>query len=351
MKDKILREYKDFVWGHYSKINTRRVYIDHPKVMLKRINKSFDEITQKDLDKYVQYCYQNKKVNGNAIRFWSIRKFLTWAEREDLEIPIVNPIDAGRQALTTEDFDKIIQTLPNLKPLHRVIGYALIDTIRRPNEIKNLKIKNIQGNRLKYDGKTGIKYCIMSDRLQQAIQEYIGIQRPLPQTPKDDEYLILSDYGQFKGKHPNSRTLVDRIVKEISMFSKIEIPPDETACAYLFKRTTITEQLDEHPAKYIQFQAGHIKPETTMKYQRPRDEDIKKYLNIFEHKSEEINKKRKIDEDKSFLFNQEIPQTSKHKSWEITQEGNEDNYTFSFSFSFLKSFICKVRGGLFCPLT
>lgn len=300
MRDKILKEYKDFVWGHHNKINTRRVYIDHPRVTLKRINKPYDQITQKDIDKYVQYCYQNKKVNGNAIRFWSIRKFIKWTKRKDLDIPIVNPIDAGRQALTSENFDKIIQTLPNLKPLHRLVGYGLIDTIRRPSEIRNIKIKNIQGDRLKYDGKKGIKYCIMSDRLKQAIQDYKEIQRPIPQTPEDDEYLILSDYGQFKGKHPKTRVLIDRIVKEIAMYSKIEIPPDETACSYLFKRTTITEQLDEHPAKYVQFQAGHIKPETTMKYQRPRDEDIKNYLNIFEHKSEKINRRRNIDEDKSF---------------------------------------------------
>jgi integrase len=300
MKDKILKEYKDFVWGRYNQINTRRVYIDHPSVMQKRINKPFEEITQKDIDEYVQYCYQNKKRNGNAIRFWSIRKFLKWAKRNDLEIPIIYPIDAGRQALTSEDFNKIIQKLQNLKPLHRVVGYALIDTIRRPNEIRNIKIKNIQGDRLTYDGKTGIKYCIMSERLQKAIQEYIEIQRPLPQAPEDDEYLILSDYGQYKGKHPNTRVLVDRIVKEIAMYSKIKIPPNETACAYLFKRTTITEQLDEHPAKYVQFQAGHIKPETTMKYQRPRDEDIKRYVNIFEHKSEQIKRKSKISDDKSF---------------------------------------------------
>jgi integrase len=300
VKDIILQQYKDYVWGHYNKVNTRRVYTDHPQVMLKRINKPFNEITQKDIDEYVQYCYQNKKCNGNAIRLWSIRKFIMWAKREDLNIPVVNPRDAGKQALKSEDFDKIIQTLPNLKPLHRVVGYALIDAIRRPNEIKNIKLKNIQGDRLTYDGKTGTKYCIMTDRLQQAIQEYINLQRPIPQTPEDDEYLLLNDYGQFRGKHPATRGLVDRTVKEIAMCSKIEIPPNETACAYLLKRTTITEQLDKYPAKYVQFQAGHIKPETTMKYQRPRDEDIKKYLTIFEHKSDGIKTKTKIDEDKSF---------------------------------------------------
>lgn len=300
MKNEILKQYTDFVWGHYSKINTRRVYIDHPTVMLKRINKPFDEIKQKDITTYVQYCYQNKKRNGNAIRFWSLRKFIKWTKRKDLKIPKVNPIDAGRQALTSENFDKIIQTLPNLKPSHRVVGYGITDAIRRPNEIKNIKIKNIQGDRLTYDGKTGTKYCIMSNRLQKAIQEYIEKERPIPQTPEDDEYLIISDYGQFKGKHPNTRVLVGRIVKEIAMYSKIEIPPNETACSYLLKRTTITEQLDKYPAKYVQFQAGHIKPETTMKYQRPRDEDIKEYVNIFAHKSEQIKRKQKIDDDKSF---------------------------------------------------
>jgi integrase len=300
MNDKILKGYEDFVWGNYEKLNTRRVYIDHPKVMLKRIGKQYNDITQQDINKYVQYCYKNKKHNGNAIRFWSIRKFIKWTKRKDLEIPIVNPKDAGKQALTRENFDKIIETLPNLRPLHRVIGYAIIHTIRRPSEIKDILIDNIYGDRLHYKGKTGTKYCIISDHLKQAIQDYKNIERPIPKTPEDSKYLILSNYGQWKGKHPKTRQLISRIVKEIAMYSKIEIPPEETACAYLFKRTTITEQLDEYPAKYVQFQAGHIKPETTMKYQRPRDEDIKKYLTTFEHKSKDIKAKRKIRNDKSF---------------------------------------------------
>jgi len=297
----ILKEYMDYVRCNHRKLNTRRTYTDHPRLLLKRINKQFDTITQKDLEEYIQWCYDNRGHNGNAIRFWSIRQFLKWANRKDLHIPIFNPIDAGKRALTTDDFGKIIQTLHNLKPIHRVVGYALIDTIRRPNEIRNIKIKNIQDCKLKYDGKTGIKECTISNRLQKAIQEYIEKERPIPQTPEDDEYLILSDYGQFKGKHPKSRTLVDRIVKEIAMYSKIRLPPEETACSYLLKRTTITEQINMGiPIKYIQLQAGHIKPETTMKYQRPRDEDIKENVDIFEHKSEKINQKLSIDEDKSF---------------------------------------------------
>lgn len=340
MRDRILTQYKDFVWGHYQKTNTRRVYTDHPNVMLKHIGKPYPDINQDDIDNYIQYCYQNKKINGNAIRFWSIRKFIKWSGRTDIDVPIVNPIDAGRQALTSDDFNKVITTLPNLRPIHRLVGYALIDAIRRPNEIKNIKIANIHENRLKYDGKTGTKYCIMSERLKQAINEYIEHERPIPQTPEDDNYLILIDNGRCKGKHPKTRQLVNRIVKEIAMYSKIELPPDETACAYLFKRTTITEQLDEHPAKYVQFQAGHIKPETTMKYQRPRDEDIKKYLTSFEHKSEDLRRKPSLTDDKSFLFLAESPQTTKHKS------ENEDNTTYSFSFSFFEFF----RGLSFCPM-
>lgn len=329
MNQAILKKYMDYVWCNHDKRNTRLTYTDHPRKLLRHINKPFEQITQKDIDNFVQWSYKNRSHNGNAIRFWSIRKFLKWAD-SNLIMPIVNPVDAGRQALTSENFEKVIDTLPELRPLHRVVGYALTDTIRRPSEIKNIKIKNIYNDRLKYDGKTGVKYCIMTDRLKEAINEYIEKQRPIPQTPLDDDYLILSEYGRFKGQHLKTRGLISRIVKEIAMYSDIDIPQDETACSYLFKRTTITEQLDQYPAKYVQFQAGHIKPETTMKYQRPRDNDIKKYLTSFEHKKPKIKENLDIEEHKSFLISHETHQTFKHKM--LMDE--EDNGSFSFTISF-----------------
>ena len=48
-------------------------------------------------------------------------------------------------------------------------------------------------------------------------------------------------------------------------------------------------------------QAGHTKLNTTMKYNRLDEKHIKEYLNVFEHKSININSERDIVKHKKLL--------------------------------------------------
>lgn len=300
MNSKILQEYKDFVWGRHSKRNTRFTYTDHARVMLRWIGKPLDEVNQNDVDRFVQYCLENKKVNGNSIRFWSIRQFLKWAKREDLVLPKINPVDAGKLALNEDEVAKLLNTIETLSPLHRLVFYLEFDAIRRPSEIRKLKLTDRYRDMLSYDGKTGIRPVVMTERLQKAWDDYLQV-RPIPATEEDSKYMVLCNYGQYKGRHYNFNNGIDRIIKEVCMMSRIEIPQGETASNYLIKRTTITYQLKDCPdPKIVMQQAGHTKLSTTMKYNRIDEKHIKEYLDIFEHKSaningnEDISKRRKL---------------------------------------------------------
>ena len=269
--------------------------------MLNYIGKPLNQITQSDIDKYVQYCLENKKTNGNSIRFWSIRQFLKWAKRDDLVLPKINPVDAGKLALNEDEANKLLFTVESLSPLHRLVFYLEYDAIRRPSEIRKLKLTDRYCNMLSYEGKTGIKSVIMTERLQKAWDEYQKV-RPMPATEEDGKYLMLGDYGQFKGRHYNYNTGINRIIKEVCMLSRIEIPQGEAASNYLIKRTTITIQLKDCPdPKIVMQQAGHTKLNTTMKYNRIDEKHIKEYLNIFEHKSDDIKAKRDIVKHKKLL--------------------------------------------------
>ena len=309
MNDRILQEYKDFVWGKHSKARTRLSYIAHPKILLEHIGKSVSNITPNDINKYVQYCFERYKQNGNSTRFWSIRQFLKWAKRRKYisinlakELPKVNPIDAGKTALDEETIGQLISTVENLTPLHRMVFYLELDCSRRPEEIRTLKITDKYVDKLQYKGKTdsrtGKKYCTMSKRMMKAWDDYLKV-RPIPATPEDAEYLILNDYGQFKGIHLHTMRPITRIIREICMYAGIEIPHGKQPNNYLIKRTGITHKfrLGLNP-KTIMAQAGHTDISTTLKYDRISDKDIKRDMDIFEYQTKNIKIKRQIRDDK-----------------------------------------------------
>ena len=121
MNDKILQRWKDFVWGNYKKKNTRAVYYCPIRQWLTYYKKPYYEITQQDVNRYIQYCYDTRKPNTNAVNFWVFRKFIKWTGRNDLNIPTVTPVDAGKQALNEEQTQKLLDTVETLPPIYRLI--------------------------------------------------------------------------------------------------------------------------------------------------------------------------------------------------------------------------------------
>ena len=323
-----LQRYYSYLCGRFEKPNTIRTYYYHPKLFLEHINRPLSEITQDDVNNYVQYCFRKKKHNGNAIRFWSIRQFLKWTNT-DLTLPSLTPQDAGKLALNKENHERLLKTVENLVPEYRLIFYLLNDAIRRPDEIRTIKTNNLHGDILKYDGKTGIKHCVCSQRLLQAWYEYLRI-RSKPNTPEDAEYLLINYYGPYKGTRVKSRSHISRIVKEISLMSCIDVPEGETPNSYLFKRTTITRQLKEcSDPKIIQMQAGHSKLSTTMKYNRINDDDIRNYLETLDDKRNVFKGNDSVSNDKSFLSTGVLPQS-------LNKPLENDSYSFSI-ISFFES--------------
>jgi len=282
----ILQEYEDFVCGRYSSKATRESLCIHPKVMLRWLDMPANDITQHDLDKFLRYCLETKKPNGNYIRFRCVKVFLEWLGKE-VTVPYVKKVDAGKQALDDSELEKIFSTIESLTPLHRLVFYLEYDAIRRPSEIRKIKLKDRYGNTLRYNGKSGnvigVKTCRMTQRLLDAWDDYVRYTRPLPVTLEDGEYLLLAQVNTRRGKRLLSNMMVTRIIKEVALHSKIEPPNGENPCNYLIKRTSITKQLKECPdPKIIQMQAGHEELATTMRYNRVRNEDIDKYLTKLE---------------------------------------------------------------------
>ena len=319
-----LQRYYSYLCGKYSRYNTRRGYIQNARTFLNYIDKPVDKLVQDDLDKFADYCYQHRKTNTNAVSFWCINKFLHWTGRKDLSLPAVTQIDAGKTALDGENTQQLMDSVEQLSPLHQLVFYLEYDAIRRPDEIRKLKTTDRYGDILRYDGKrkTIPNKVVMTDRLMQAWDDYLQV-RPIPVSKTDDKYLILSDYGQFKGKHLKTYTRISRTIKEVCLYSKVQIPNGEKPSNYLIKRTSISRQLKQCPdPKIIQLQAGHSKLETTMKYNRVSENDIRNYVETLNDKSGLINKKPNLNTNKKHLTDSVFPQ-SLNKTLE--------NDSFSFS--------------------
>ena len=300
MKDRTLENYRVFVRGKHAKPETRRTLLRHPALLLIRTNKTTKDLTQDDLGKYFNHCSQMFKTNGNAIRFWAIKKYLEWAKRTDLDVPVIYPVDAGKQALNEKNQQKLLDTIENLSALHRLVFYLEHDTIRRPIEIRGLQLNDRYQDVLSYNGKTrsktGRQQCIMTQRLMKAWDDYLLV-RPIPQTSEDRNYLILSDYGRCKGKHLTTNCLIIRIIREAAMTAGIELPPGETQTNYLIKRTAITRGLQKcNDPKILQLQAGHLRLETTMKYDRVGHDEIRDYLRLSEGKKQAVKENNDVSD-------------------------------------------------------
>ena len=331
MNQAILDKYKSHVWANHGNINTRRVYTDHPRVFLEYIAKPLYNINQQDVDNYLTEMHKDKYINGNVVRFWSVRKFLQWANLSEIQIPSITPVDAGKKALDENEAQKLLDTIPTLRPLHQLVFYLEYDAIRRPSEVRTIQISDRYRDMLTLDTKTGKKTVIMSQRLIEAWDNYIQHQRPIPLNESEAKYLILIEAPCWKGTHYRYNNGIDRIIKEILMYSNVEIPRGQQACNYLIKRTSITLQLKHcNDPKIIQHQAGHTKLSTTMKYNRLDDEHIRNYLEAFTDKRQVFKRKQEENPDKSFLSNPETTPTP-HNKWTIVQDDDNNSVTISFS--------------------
>jgi len=130
----------------------------------------------------------------------------------------------------------------------------------------------------------------MTDRLKEAWDDWLEV-RPEPKTPADKKYLLLNSTTAHRGRRMRTTSQITRLIREICLFAKLDLQYDEKPTAYMFKRTSITRQLLEGAdIKLVQYQAGHTRPETTLKYHRIDEDDVRNYLRKLENKTQIIRK-------------------------------------------------------------
>jgi integrase len=304
------------------------------------VGKGLEQITQHDVQSYVSWNLQNRKHNGCALRFWSIRQYFAWAGRPELaeNVPHLRWVDAGKPALREQELDKILATIERLSPKHRIVYYLENDCIRRPSEILNVRLDDRDGDILRYYGKTqglvGARFCLMTERLMAAWDDYLKV-RPIPATKEDAPYLLLHDYGQYRGRRMADSRALTTLIREVMMAADVVVPMGEKPTNYLVKRTTITRQLlSGADVKIIQAQAGHTDPKTTLKYHRIDEDDTRTYLRSWADKIPSADKIHRIKQKPQISADKNVncpPKTPGTDAYKIRR--TEDNTSASFSFS------------------
>lgn len=345
-----IEEYEKYLRGKYENEETVDNYLKFVKVFVKQMDWRMKRLTQNDIDEYVIWNRKNRLHNGNTSRFCTVQRFLNWYGRSDLQLPKQKMLPTNKSALTKEQMQHICQITRKMSWLHQLTFTLELISLRRPKDIRNLKMTDRHGDILRYVDKTsratGIKREVLSQWVMEAWDNYITTERPMPRTKRDAEYLILTSCTKWYGCHLKSNNMIDRLIREIGRESGITPPNGENWTNYLIKRTGITQQAHIcNNLKIVSTQAGHNSIETTAIYDRTQDNDTRKHLNNFESVINEkytynhIRNKPKGIINKITNDSEQIPRIS-YNQWD-----EEDNVSFSFSFfSFETFFMADVNG-------
>ena len=209
-------------------------------------------------------------------------------------------------------------------PLHNLVTLGLYDEILRPGELINLRISDIDlSNHMLYikDSKVGNTSVPMSPRFEQAVLDYLQFRRK--PTAKYKDYLLIGNYGSYKGEKFQSTAVIRRITKKIAIKSGI----NKTVTPYkTIKPSAITLRLnDKVNPRTVQRIARHRDIKTTLIYDHSTDKDALEYLRNQEHETDysklPVKARAQLLMDK--LFNGEIDNTTFNAGLELLKPGKK----------------------------
>ena len=274
--EQALHEYQKYLSRNYRKKTTQRNYYKSVKKALhwfkehKNITDS-DTVTREDLEDWRAYCNEHYKQNGNVSRFNALNNFFVHFQgKKDYKISVPASIRANKHVMNKDELITYIRAAET--PLEKMVVLLQIDGLLRPSEIARIKIGNLdlENHRLYLDDtKTGNNYIIISPRLTDSIQTYLGTRRQ-PRDIKDLDMLIIMKTGRYAGYAPkDAHSFVYGMTKRLAAragFTRNIYP-------YLIKPSVITNDLNEHVnPKIVQRKARHKRIESTLRYDHTSDE-------------------------------------------------------------------------------
>lgn len=228
-------------------------------------------ITKPILERYQKHLYYYRKPNGEPLSFTSqqamlsaLKSFFKWLTQQNYllynpasELELPRAIKKLPRTILTQDDIETLLNKPDITQADgfrdRVIMELFYSTGLRRTELANLKVYDVDLKRsvlIIRSGK-GNKDRILpiGERAQTWLTKYLDDIRDQLTSPKDDDRLFITDYGEpFNGGH------LGRLVKRYMKQASINV----TGSCHLFRHACATHMLENGAdIRFIQALLGH----------------------------------------------------------------------------------------------
>lgn len=259
------------------KINDNKGTNSYDNIMANYANMFFDKYDcLSDTKKLVVFYKDNTKLSNKSIN--KIIKFLRLVYKHHnindsnlFNFKLLKEKYVSRQTISKENLKRIFNYVENMQDkgnaeTYQMMTYLLYDTGVRPNELLNIKTKNIDiTNRSIYleTTKTGVPRTVfMSKIIVARLNRYLK--------KHDHEYLF---WNKLRNRLTNRNDLK-------SFWRRVKKGTDiDVLNSYMFRHTYITDLVDlDIPMVVVQNQVGHTNIKTTMIYYHTNTAKQKRHL-------------------------------------------------------------------------
>jgi len=235
-----------------------------------------NETVLSDIKNLVLYYKENTNLSNKTINkciklLRQVYKFHKLESSDLFEFKLLKEKYTVKRVIPKEDLKKIFSYIDNINDkgnasTYRMLTYILYDTGVRPNELLNIKTKNInilERSIYLETTKTSVPRTIyMSKKITEKLKKYLK--------KYENEYLFYNDLKNRKISKEDLKNYWRRVKKATNI---------KELNSYMFRHTYITYLVDEDvPMVVTQNQVGHQRITTTMLYYHASTKNQKKHL-------------------------------------------------------------------------
>lgn len=284
--DHAINEFRRYLQrNHYSE-NTIKKYCETIQQTLKDIN--LDTLNQNQINEIATELSEKYQPNGNRTRYSAINLFCKKVLKNGsiyLKIPYSRV--KNKDVLTNEQVEEIIKKTKTKKKCIQSLILTLYDEALRKMEACNLNINDIDFDNMEIslrNTKTGDKLVTMTSRVAESIRDYLLYERDPANI--DEKALFLNKYGKRIGE-----SFVRNHLKECA----IEAGITKRVYPHMLRASCITHLLNQgvNPLT-VQEHARHGRFETTMRYNRPTQQQMKADIERIFVRKKEIDEEDRI---------------------------------------------------------
>ena len=281
--DHTVHKFRRYLWqNNYSK-NTIKSYTSAIKLLK---NKDLDKISQEDIDEIASGLRDKYALGSNRMRYAAINLFCKEIlKRNDIYLKIPKSRARNKDVLTHEEMEKIIQVAQRKSKLTNVVIQTLYHCALRRSELCNLNVNDVNFETMELsirEAKTGDRLVSMTSKVANILQEYIMYER---KSKDDKKALFLNRFGRRIGEH-----FIRNHLKKCASEAGIQ----KNVYPHMLRASCITHLLNKgiNPLT-VQHHAGHRDFRTTMRYNRPTQQQMKSQIErAFVVKSEMTTEER-----------------------------------------------------------